>query len=42
MIAKETVAKDFIENEVNFGDTQQPKLTDFADGINTLEFLSKI
>lgn len=36
------VAKDFIENEVNFGDTQQPKLTDFADGINTLEFLSKI
>ncbi|NVJ87855.1 MAG: acyl-CoA reductase [Flavobacteriaceae bacterium] len=36
------VAKDFIENEVNFGETQQPKLTDFADGINTLEFLSKI
>lgn len=36
------VAKDFIENEVSFGQTQHPKLTDFADGINTLEFLSKI
>ncbi|MFY9243079.1 MAG: acyl-CoA reductase [Polaribacter sp.] len=36
------VAKDFIENEVAFGQTQHPKLTDFADGINTLEFLSNI
>lgn len=36
------VAKDFIENEVAFGQTQNPKLTDFADGVNTLEFLSKI
>ncbi|KGL63669.1 acyl-CoA reductase [Polaribacter sp. Hel1_85] len=36
------VAKDFIENEVAFGQTQHPKLTDFADGVNTLEFLSKI
>ena len=36
------VAKDFIENEVAFGETQHPKLTDYADGVNTLEFLSKI
>ncbi|MHB0755833.1 acyl-CoA reductase [Polaribacter sp. M15] len=36
------VAKDFIENEVAFGQTQHPKLTDYADGVNTLEFLSKI
>ncbi|PQJ78458.1 acyl-CoA reductase [Polaribacter porphyrae] len=36
------VAKDFIENEVAFGQTQHPQLTDYADGVNTLEFLSKI
>ena len=36
------VAKGFIENEVAFGQTQHPKLTDYADGVNTLEFLSKI
>ncbi|WP_334058234.1 acyl-CoA reductase [Polaribacter sp. P097] len=36
------VAKDFIENEVAFGQTQHPKLTDYADGMNTLEFLSKL
>ena len=36
------VAKDFIENEVAFGETQNPNLWDFADGINTLEFLSTI
>jgi hypothetical protein len=36
------VAKDFIENEVAFGQTQHPALTDYADGVNTLEFLSKI
>jgi len=36
------VANGFIENEVAFGKTQHPKLTDYADGINTLEFLSKI
>jgi len=36
------VAKDFIENEVAFGETQNPQLWDYADGINTLEFLSKI
>ncbi len=36
------VAKDFIENEVAFGQTQHPKLTDYADGVNTLEFLSNL
>ena len=36
------VAKDFIENEIAFGQTQHPKLTDYADGVNTLEFLASI
>lgn len=36
------VSKNFIENEVEFGKTQQPKLTDFADGVNTLEFLANL
>jgi hypothetical protein len=36
------VAKDFIENEVAFGDTQHPKLEDYADGVNTLEFLGTV
>lgn len=36
------VANNFIENEVKFGQTQQPELWDYADGINTLAFLSTI
>ncbi len=36
------VANGFIENEISFGQTQHPRLTDYADGINTLEFLSII
>ncbi|WP_439127331.1 acyl-CoA reductase [Polaribacter sp.] len=36
------VAKDFLENEVAFGETQNPQLWDYADGVNTLEFLSTI
>ncbi|WP_028889705.1 acyl-CoA reductase [Tenacibaculum ovolyticum] len=36
------VARDFIENEIAFGQTQHPKLWDYADGVNTLAFLSKI
>ncbi|WOC40226.1 acyl-CoA reductase [Polaribacter sp. HL-MS24] len=36
------VAKNFIENEIHFGETQNPKLWDYADGINTLEFLSNL
>ncbi|MBW8241537.1 acyl-CoA reductase [Muricauda oceani] len=30
------------ENEVNFGDTQKPSLNDYADGIDTMEFLLKL
>ena len=36
------VAKDFIENEIAFGETQYPQLWEYADGVNTLEFLSKL
>ena len=36
------VANNFIKNEVKFGQTQHPKLWDYADGVNTIEFLSKI
>ena len=36
------VAKDFQENEIAFGQTQHPQLWDYADGVNTLAFLSKI
>jgi hypothetical protein len=36
------VSKNFIESEIAFGDTQNPQLWDYADGINTLDFLSKI
>jgi hypothetical protein len=32
-----------ISNQVvNFGQSQQPKLWDYADGIDTMEFLSKL
>ena len=37
-----TVAKDFIENQIAFGQTQHPQLWDYADGVNTLQFLSTI
>jgi len=36
------VSKGFTKNEIAFGQTQNPKLTDYADGVNTLDFLSKI
>lgn len=36
------VANNFIENEIAFGQTQHPKLWNYADGVNTLEFLAKI
>lgn len=32
----------FIENEIPFGHTQKPKLWDYADGINTLDFLANL
>ncbi|GGG99212.1 acyl-CoA reductase [Polaribacter pacificus] len=36
------VSKGVLSNEIEFGKTQKPKLWDYADGINTLDFLSKI
>jgi hypothetical protein len=35
------VSKDFIEGEIAFGQTQNPALNDYADGIDTMLFLSK-
>ena len=35
------VARNVVKTEVNFGQTQQPSLTDYADGIDTVEFLLK-
>ncbi len=36
------VSKGLTSNEVSFGETQQPKLSDYADGVDTIEFLLKI
>jgi hypothetical protein len=36
------VSKDLIENSIVFGQTQQPKLWDYADNVDTLAFLTKI
>ena len=36
------VSRNFHENEIKFGQTQHPQLWDYADGVNTLEFLAKI
>lgn len=36
------VANSTIENEVKFGETQTPELWDYADGINSVDFLLKI
>jgi len=36
------VANGFSNTEIEFGQTQSPKLTDFADGVDTLAFLSKL
>lgn len=36
------VADGFSENEVAFGQTQQPELWDYADGIDIIEFILKI
>ena len=36
------VSKGFIKNEIAFGQTQNPSLSDFADGVNTLEFLNNL
>jgi len=36
------VTKEEIDNKVKFGESQKPKLSDFADGIDTFKFLSEI
>jgi hypothetical protein len=36
------VSKNLIENSIAFGQTQHPKLWDYADNLDTLAFLSKI
>lgn len=36
------VGNGFIENEIGFGQTQNPQLWDYADSVNTLDFLTKI
>jgi hypothetical protein len=36
------VSKNLIEDSIVFGQTQQPKLWDYADNLDTLSFLSKI
>lgn len=36
------VSKDFNTSEITFGQTQHPQLWDYADGVNTLDFLAKI
>jgi len=36
------VSSDAKGNDVNFGDSQKPSLKDYADGIDTLEFLLKL
>lgn len=35
------VAQGIIEGEINFGKTQKPSLTDYADGVDTVDFLLK-
>jgi hypothetical protein len=36
------VSHDLIENSIDFGQTQQPKLWDYADNVDTLEFLTRL
>jgi len=36
------VSKGFIENEIAFGDTQKPQLWDYADEVDSIEFLLAI
>ena len=36
------VANGFLQEEVGFGQTQQPALSDYADGVDTVEFLLRI
>ncbi|MDG1039527.1 MAG: acyl-CoA reductase [Polaribacter sp.] len=36
------VSNNFTNTEIKFGDTQNPQLWEYADGVNTLNFLAKI
>ncbi|MFV0237784.1 MAG: acyl-CoA reductase [Flavobacteriales bacterium] len=36
------VGQNILENEVGFGETQKPDLTQYADGIDTIEFLKNL
>ena len=36
------VSNGFISDEIAFGSTQKPQLEDYADGIDTIDFLLKI
>jgi len=36
------VANQGIEDEIAFGETQKPKLWDYADGVDTLQFLQEL
>lgn len=36
------VSNGILDSEINFGDSQVPQLWDYADGVDTLEFLLKI
>ena len=36
------VSNNFIDSEIKFGQTQHPQLWDYADGVNTLDFLAKL
>ena len=36
------VSNNLIENSISFGQTQQPKLWDYADNVDTLQFLSTL
>lgn len=36
------VADDFINREVAFGHSQSPSLSDYADGVDTMEFLTNL
>lgn len=34
------VVSNFVKNTINFGNTQEPSLLDYADGVDTMEFLN--
>lgn len=36
------VSEDFISSEIEFGHTQNPQLWDYADSVDTIEFLLKL